>query len=185
MRAQALSIRCYNTQFIKGIGAGSIQRTSNVLRLNTRLGKAQPQGLLAGGRLAWPPCLHSSPFLLPTLPPNQVWLDNSTVLVGTACNSLLLLQPHRGSHALLQYPRPPTHRLTSDAPANPYHIGHNGQHALAVSPGGHWLVTGGQVSHDILLWQLAQEDHYPLEERQQQGLQLDTPAARRSSAPSR
>lgn len=83
----------------------------------------------------------------------QAWLDHNNVLVGSKCNKLRIHHVPTGTWQELAYPEQPVHRLGPDllARANRAHCG---QHDLAVSPSGAYLVTGGTAAEDILLWRL-------------------------------
>jgi hypothetical protein len=86
----------------------------------------------------------------PARTPSQAWVGPSSVLVGTKCNSLLLLDALSGAHRRVPLPPKPAVRLGPDLMHNP--DGHCGMHALDVSPGGRYVVTGGAAAEDAVVW---------------------------------
>jgi hypothetical protein len=90
-----------------------------------------------------PPCARTA-----TLPAKaRIGLDS--VLVGTKCNTLLLLDVITGAHRRVALPPKPTVRLGPELMYNP--DGHCGMHAMDVSPGGRYLVTGGRAAEDAVV----------------------------------
>lgn len=79
------------------------------------------------------------PFSCPCL---QAWLDDAHVLVGTKCNKLLCLHVPSHTHTLINYPQQSVYRHGPDLFTGPRHT--CGQHAVAVSPDGRFVATGGQ-----------------------------------------
>ncbi|GBF97555.1 hypothetical protein Rsub_10156 [Raphidocelis subcapitata] len=77
------------------------------------------------------------------------WVGPDSVLVGTKCNSLLLLDVITGSHRRVALPPKPAVRLGPELNYNP--DGHCGMHAMDVSPGGRYVVTGGRAAEDCVV----------------------------------
>jgi hypothetical protein len=71
------------------------------------------------------------------------------VLVGTKCNSLLLLDAASGAHRAVALPPKPAVRLGPELLYNP--DGHCGMHAMDVSPDGRYIVTGGRAAEDAVV----------------------------------
>ncbi|KAI8471738.1 MAG: WD40-repeat-containing domain protein [Monoraphidium minutum] len=79
----------------------------------------------------------------------SVWLGSDSVLVGTKCNNLLLLDVVTGRHRRVPLPPKPALRLGPELMHNP--DGHCGMHAVDVSPDGRYVVTGGRAAEDALV----------------------------------
>ena len=78
-------------------------------------------------------------------------MSPDSVLVGTKCNSLLLLDALTGRNRRVPLPPKPAVRLGPELMHNP--DGHCGMHAMDVSPDGRYVVTGGRAAEDVLvLW---------------------------------
>jgi hypothetical protein len=118
------------------------------------VGCAEPccwQELAVSGR---DPVPHNTlPACSPCCSSMQAWLDHNNALVGTKCNKLRVVHlPTRTWHEV-GYPEQPVHRQGPDllAQANGSHCG---QHDMAVSPSGTFLVSGATAAEDLLLWRL-------------------------------
>lgn len=108
-------------------------------------------------------------LLLPPFTPTpinkQTWLDHDNVVIGTKCNRLRQVHiPTRTWHELA-YPPQPVHRLGPDLLATGNRA-HCGQHDLAVSPSGAFMVSGGTAAEDQVLWRLQQRQ--PSQEQEQE-----------------
>lgn len=90
----------------------------------------------------------------------QAWLDHNNVLVGSKCNKLRMHHVPTGTWQEVPYPEQPPHRQGPDllARANRAHCG---QHDMAVSPSGAFLVSGATAAEDILLWRLQSPSSSP------------------------
>lgn len=83
----------------------------------------------------------------------QAWLSHDTCLVGTKCNKLRRVHVPTRTWQEVAYPEQPVHRLGPDVFASGNRT-HCGQHSMAVSPSGAYLVTGGTAAEDVVLWRL-------------------------------
>lgn len=79
----------------------------------------------------------------------SAWVGPDSVLVGTKCNSLLLLDAASGAHRAVALPPKPAVRLGPELLYNP--DGHCGMHAMDVSPDGRYIVTGGRAAEDAVV----------------------------------
>lgn len=77
------------------------------------------------------------------------WISESSVLVGTKCNSLLHVDILTGAHRRVPLPPKPAVRLGPDLMHNP--DGHCGMHAMDVSPDGRYVVAGGAAAEDAVV----------------------------------
>jgi len=101
-------------------------------------------------------CMHSSVTYSPphATPPHtpiitQAWISESSVLVGTKCNSLLQVDILTGAHRRVPLPPKPAVRLGPNLMHNP--DGHCGMHAMDVSPDGRYVVAGGAAAEDAVV----------------------------------
>lgn len=79
------------------------------------------------------------------------WVSEDSVLVCTKCNSLLRLNVLTGAWCKIALPPKPAVRLGPDLMYNP--DGNFGSHAVDVSPGWRYVVTGGRAAEDaVVLW---------------------------------
>lgn len=79
----------------------------------------------------------------------SAWVSPDSVLVGTKCNNLLLLDVNTRRHRRVALPPKPAVRQGPELMFNP--DGHCGMHAMDVSPGGRYVVTGGRAAEDALV----------------------------------
>ncbi|KIZ04367.1 WD repeat-containing protein 40A [Monoraphidium neglectum] len=79
----------------------------------------------------------------------SAWISPDSVLVGTKCNSLLLVDVVTRRHRRVALPPKPAVRQAPELMYNP--DGHCGMHAMDVSPDGRYVVTGGRAAEDAVV----------------------------------